>query len=120
MNHGALRVCVRTSETAGPSTTLRSGRDDNFIATKPLGSVQPSDGDCPNLVIPTGAKRSGGTCGFASSHADSLAPEVRVSMLRSEQNLPCNDRTSAAKAVHAQEAYGTAEAEAVPFVQRLG
>jgi hypothetical protein len=41
-------------------------------------------------------------------------------MLRSEQNLPCNDRTSAAKAVHAQEAYGTAEAEAVPFVQRLG
>ena len=38
-------------------------------------------------------------------------------MLRSEQNPPRNNRTSAAKAVHAQEDYGTAEA--VPFVQRL-
>ena len=28
-----FRVCVRTGEkaTAGPSTTLRSGRDDNFV-----------------------------------------------------------------------------------------
>jgi hypothetical protein len=38
-------------------------------------------------------------------------------MLRPEQNLPCNDRTSAAEAVYAQKVYGTAEA--VPFVQRL-
>jgi hypothetical protein len=46
-----------------------------------------------------------------------LALEVRVSMLRSDHNLPCNNRTSAAKAAHAQGVYGTAEA--VPFVQRL-
>jgi hypothetical protein len=46
-----------------------------------------------------------------------IAPGVGVSMLRSEQNLPCNHRTSAAKAVYAQEVYDTAEA--VPFVQRL-
>ena len=46
-----------------------------------------------------------------------LAPEVRVSMLRPEQNLLCNDRTSAAKAAHEREVDGTAEA--VPFVQRL-
>jgi hypothetical protein len=45
-----------------------------------------------------------------SSHADSLAPEVRVSTHRPEQKLPCNNRTLAAKAVHAQEVYGTAEA----------
>ena len=30
-------------------------------------------------------------------------------MLWPEQNLPCNNRTSAAKAAHAQEVYGTAE-----------
>jgi hypothetical protein len=34
------------------------------------------------------------------------------------RNLRCKNRTSAAKAVHAQEVHGTAEA--VPFVQRLG
>jgi hypothetical protein len=39
-------------------------------------------------------------------------------MLLPEQSVPCNNRTSAAKAAHAEEVYGTAEA--VPFVQRLG
>jgi hypothetical protein len=35
--HEGLRVCVRTRrETAGPSTTLRFGRDDNFVAWKRL------------------------------------------------------------------------------------
>ena len=43
-----------------------------------------------------------------------LAPEVRVSMLWPEQNRPCKNRTSAAKAAHVQEVYGTAQA--VPFV----
>ena len=46
-------------ETAGPSTALRSGRDDNFssgsiLLTKALF--------CNQIVIPTGAQRSGGTC----------------------------------------------------------
>jgi hypothetical protein len=36
-------------------------------------------------------------------------------MLRPEQNLPCKNRTSAAKAARSQEVYGTAEA--VPFVK---
>jgi len=44
-----------------------------------------------------------------------FSSEVRVSLLRSERNLSCNNLTSAAKAAHAQEVYGTAEA--VPFVQ---
>ena len=51
-------------ETAGPSTALRSGRDDKFVWL----SATPY----PNrFVIPpvpacrgTGAQRSGGTCGF--------------------------------------------------------
>src|ERR1700678_4425519 len=57
--------------TADPSTTLRSGRDDNSSWKRHLAF--------PNkIVIPTGAKRSGGICGaplglpkFWSSRADS-------------------------------------------------
>ena len=46
-------------ETAGPSTTLRSGRDDKGRA---LAGIELPP---PLFVIPTGAKRSGGTCGFS-------------------------------------------------------
>jgi hypothetical protein len=69
-----LRVCVRTGrETAGPSTTLRSGRDDNSVCAQEFQReiLDPRN----RIVIPTGAKRSGGTCGFSSSsHTRSLAP----------------------------------------------
>ena len=49
-------------EAAGPSTTLRSGRDDNSV----VPAIASARGTCPcnRIVIPTGAKRSGGTCGF--------------------------------------------------------
>ncbi len=73
---GGYRVCVRTRrETAGPSTTLRSGRDDNSVGILTASSPTASKAIfCKRIVIPTGAKRSGGTCGFSpSSHADSIA-----------------------------------------------
>ena len=78
----------------------------------PLCHPERSRGICSAPRLPHKGVR------FVSSHADSKAPEVRVSMFRSEQNPPCNNRTSAAKAACAQEVYGTAEA--VPFVQRSG
>ncbi len=54
-------------KTAGPSTTLRSGRDDNSVAVRALGSSPLT----PNrIVIPTGAQRSGGTCGFPAPLCD--------------------------------------------------
>jgi hypothetical protein len=65
------RVCVRAGrETAGPSTTLRSGRDDNSAVPARV-SVR-STWPCNRIVIPTGAypdflPRSAGhgrVCGF--------------------------------------------------------
>jgi hypothetical protein len=44
-------------ETADLSTTLRSGRDDNFVWQLGLAVQR-------RLVISTGAKRSGEICGF--------------------------------------------------------
>jgi hypothetical protein len=62
------RFCVRTRrETAGPSTTLRSGRDDNSLGL--LTAIRPTafgPFPCNRIVIPTGVQRSGGTCGFSS------------------------------------------------------
>ena len=49
-------------ETAGPSTALRSGRDDNCVAGVKYFSLKLLRHE--RIVIPTGAKRSGGTCGF--------------------------------------------------------
>jgi alpha-L-fucosidase 2 len=45
---------------AGPSTTLRSGRDDNFVLKSMIS--RDSSPLCNRIVIPTGAQRSGGTC----------------------------------------------------------
>jgi hypothetical protein len=52
-----VRGCVRTGrETAGPSTTLRSGRDDKFFARKMAKNRQRNGSQQPNrIVIPTGA-----------------------------------------------------------------
>ena len=55
---------VDPSKTAGPSTTLRSGRDDNSAAPGKEATGQLLT--CNRIVIPTGAKRSGGTCCFLS------------------------------------------------------
>jgi O-antigen/teichoic acid export membrane protein len=67
-------------ETAGPSTPLRSGRDDNSVGGTTLSTpaaVGRTSLDTPTavggtrlsasnkIVIPTGAKRSGGTCCFS-------------------------------------------------------
>jgi hypothetical protein len=54
-------------ETADLSTTLRSGRDDNFVAAKITyfpwkRGIQSSN----KIVISTGAQRSGEICGFLS------------------------------------------------------
>jgi hypothetical protein len=51
------RQPAKGEETAGPSTTLRSGRDDTSVS---VSKSRPQD----QFVIPTGAKRSGGTCCF--------------------------------------------------------
>ena len=46
-------------ETAGPSTTLRSGRDDNSVV--PVGAATANNlTPATEFVIPTGAKRIGG------------------------------------------------------------
>ena len=108
-NTPGFRGCVSTRErTAGPSTALRSGRDDNSIAGvkyftlklvrtqhnchpdrseaqwRDLRLLQRSrsslsvrvailpESNRPPLVIPTGAKRSGGTCGFLSGFSHTL------------------------------------------------
>ncbi len=58
----------RGKETAGPSTSLRSGRDDNSVVPPAAGSVDRAKANSHNrIVIPTGAQRSGGTCGFFPS-----------------------------------------------------
>ena len=74
---GCFLLCVRTErDTAGPSTALRSGRDDNSV--EPLTVIRLiAFGPFPRnrIVIPTGAQRNGGTCCVSSgSHATSLAP----------------------------------------------
>ena len=46
--------------TAGPSATLGSGRDDNFVAGSAV--VVRNHRFQNEFVIPTGAQRSGGTC----------------------------------------------------------
>jgi len=51
------RFVEQIAETAGPSTALRSGRDDNSVWVR--ASQHPNQ-----FVIPTGAQRSGGTCCF--------------------------------------------------------
>jgi hypothetical protein len=53
------------TETADPSTTLLSGRDDNSVG---VPACWPSN----QLVIPTEAKRSGGICGFSLALADEI------------------------------------------------
>jgi hypothetical protein len=73
------------------SPALRSGRDDKFFAGNGLKTGQ-TEGFLwsQRVVIPTGAKRSGGTCGFSSSsHADSKAPDVF--------SRPCERRGSLCK-----------------------
>ena len=64
------RVCVRTGrETAGPSTALRSGRDDNSVAGK--WSQKRSDERLPRshrIVIPTGADPDFRYAALTSSH----------------------------------------------------
>jgi hypothetical protein len=71
---------VRTGKkaTADPSTTLRSGRDDNSFARKQGLSSRIWVNRTNKIVIPTGAQRSGGICGgfFPGSHADSKAPQL--------------------------------------------
>src|SRR6202021_828120 len=56
-NRSGFRVCVRTGrETAGPSTALRSGRDDNSVG--PLTAIRLTalgPFPCNRIVIPTGA-----------------------------------------------------------------
>jgi hypothetical protein len=83
--------------TAGPSTTLRSGRDDKgegrfrgeqLQEEKPFFIILGGPPMIPpvgmttifrciysglyRIVIPTGAKRSGGTCGFSCGHCKNL------------------------------------------------
>jgi hypothetical protein len=52
-----FRGCVRTGrETAGPSTSLRSGRDDNSVAREMPKNTRGMDLNSPTkCVIPTGA-----------------------------------------------------------------
>jgi hypothetical protein len=69
---GLKRVCANRKETADLSTPLRSGRDDKVVLRK-LRFFQSMHGHTQlnNLVISTGAQRSGEICGFFfSSHAD--------------------------------------------------
>jgi hypothetical protein len=56
---------VRTEKKAkaGPSTTLRSGRDDNFVMGITYILEEKLHFLANEIVIPTGAQRSGGTCG---------------------------------------------------------
>jgi hypothetical protein len=63
MSDMGLRSCPAET-TAGPSTTLlrSSDRDDNSVAGVKYFSLKLLRYD--RIVIPTGAKRSGGTCGF--------------------------------------------------------
>jgi hypothetical protein len=69
-------------ETAGPSTTLRSG----LGMTSFIGGLK-SYGD-NRIVIPTGAQRSGGTCGFFSQVLTrSSAPEVRLRVPHPSRSL---------------------------------
>src|ERR1700677_1605266 len=51
---------LRVKRTAGPSTTLRSGRDDNSVCRVKYLSLKLCGYN--RIVIPTGAKRSGGIC----------------------------------------------------------
>ena len=55
--------CLGERETAGASTALRSGRDDNSVVTRKSLSKKYLI-PCNRIVIPAGAKRSGGACGF--------------------------------------------------------
>src|ERR1700761_857865 len=50
---------VASNGTAGPSTTLRSGRDVNSSVPEKASRENPSQRN--KIIIPTGAKRSGGT-----------------------------------------------------------
>src|ERR1700722_2834978 len=70
-----LKEGLRTGrETAGPSTTLRFGRDDNSVAGEWSQSDQRNGCLWPHrIVIPTGAQRSGGTCGFSSRSHSALS-----------------------------------------------
>jgi hypothetical protein len=68
-NMGFLGVCEkRGKETAGPSTTLRSGRDDNFAGPQELQRERHDPRD--KIVIPTGAKRR--DLRFGSSFLESV------------------------------------------------
>jgi hypothetical protein len=53
----------KSLKTAGPSTALRSGRDDNSV-TEGVPSYEVIEFFKNRIVIPTGAQRSGGTCCF--------------------------------------------------------
>src|SRR5277367_2377762 len=60
-----LRLWNPDKETADLSTTLRSGRDDNFVATK-ISYFSWKHGLPPSnkIVISAGAQRSGEICGL--------------------------------------------------------
>src|ERR1700679_2034471 len=63
-----LEVCVETGrETAGPSTALRSGRDDNSVASKWLKAVRRTASNVPQNCHPDRSERRGGTCCFRFS-----------------------------------------------------
>jgi hypothetical protein len=70
-----LRLGENGKETADPSTTLRSGRDDNFVLGKLAVSPVDTSGEWFNeFVISTGAQRSGEICGFFPVLAKTLFP----------------------------------------------
>ena len=75
-------------ETADPSTALRSGRDDNSVG--PLTAIRLTafgPFPCNRIVIPTGAQRSGGICGFSSSsHANSEDSESDLHLALRDKN----------------------------------
>ena len=71
--------CETDKETAGPSTTLRSGRNDNLLGTPVRSSSH-------RIVIPTGAERSGGTGCFFRRDLRFSVPLVE--MFSTERSSP--------------------------------
>jgi hypothetical protein len=87
------RTRSRDGQTAGPSTTLRSGRDDN--SGVPQQARREMLHRCKRIVIPIGAPkdRSGGTCGFFTLYSDPLyrspaIPRPNVAILRPQEPVP--------------------------------
>jgi hypothetical protein len=68
----------KPNKTADLSTTLRSGRDDNFVAAKiSYFSWTSQILSFNRIVISTGAQRSGEICGFPFGfHAGTLGSEA--------------------------------------------